>query len=226
MKKLFGFALALSIASAATLPTAKISGSYIEARNADVYTGACYANSEINLVGDLAVMGWKIDEGSIDGVSLKGLGVVGVIRATTTLGDIANPVNPTKSVLIVDQKATAIQRAALIKFAKRMGGDLFAEVVSVEVRPISLTFADNNMHTVRAKLSAGELASIETRPIVTSDQICRHESTYYQPLTPTSHAMAGYTLANTFTGKGLGTNWSMPEKRSAFVANFEIPVVD
>ena len=84
MKTLLGFALTLSIASAATLPTAKISGSYVEARNADVYTGACYANSEINLVGDLAVMGWKIDEGSIDGVSLKGLGVVGVIRATTT----------------------------------------------------------------------------------------------------------------------------------------------
>ncbi len=226
MKPLLGFVLAISIASAATLPNAKISGSYIEARNADVYTGACYANSEINLVGDLAVMGWKIDEGVMNGVSLKGLGVVGVIRATTTLGDIANPVNPTKSVLIVDAKASDLQRAALIQFAKKMGGELFADVVSVEVRPINLTFADNNLHSVRAKLTAGELASIETRPIVTTDQICRHESTYYSPLTPTTHAMAGYTLANTFTGKGLGTNWSMPEKRSAFVANFEIPVLE
>lgn len=226
MKQLLGFALTVSLAAAATLPKAKITGSYIEARNADVYTGACYANSEINLVGDLAVMGWKIDEGAVDGVSLKGLGVVGVIRATTTLGDIANPVNPTRSVLIVDEKASALQRAALVKFAKRMGGDLFADLVAVEVRPISLTFANNNLHSVRAKLTAGELASIETRPIVSTDQICRHESTYYSPLTPTVHAMAGYTLANTFTGKGLGTNWSMPEKRSAFVANFEMPVVE
>ncbi len=226
MKKLLGFALTISIASAAALPKAKISGSYIEARNADVYTGACYANSEINLVGDLAVMGWKIDEGTLDGVSLKGLGVVGIIRATTTLGDIANPVNPTRSVLIVDQKANDMQRAALVKFAKKMGGDLFADVVNVEVRPISLTFADNNLHSIRAKLTAGELASIETRPIVQADQICRHESTYYQPLTATTHAMAGYALANTFTGKGLGTNWSFPEKRSAFVANFELPVLD
>jgi hypothetical protein len=225
MKTLFASALLVSLASAATLPDAKITGSYMEARNADVYTGACYANSEINLVGDLAVMGWKIDQGALDGVSLQGLGVVGVIRATTTLGDIANPVNPTRSVLIVDARANDLQRAALIKFAKRMGGDLFADVVSVEVRPIEMTFANNNLHSVRAKLTAGELASIETRPIVSSDQICRHESTFYSPLAPTTHAMAGYTLANTFTGKGLGTNWSMPEKRSAFVANFELPVV-
>jgi hypothetical protein len=226
MKKLFGFALTVSLATAASLPKAKIIGSYIEARNADVYTGACYANSEINLVGDLAVMGWKIDEGVVDGVSLKGLGVVGVIRATTTLGDIANPVNPAKAVLILDEKASPAQRVALVKFAKRMGGELFADVVAVETRPIRLTFANNNLHSVRAKLTAGELASIETRPIVSTDQICRHESTYYSPLAPTVHAMAGYTLANTFTGKGLGTNWSMPEKRSAFVANFEIPVVE
>jgi hypothetical protein len=37
--------------------------------------------------------------------------------------------------------------------------------------------------------------------------------------------MAGYALANSWTGKGLGTNWSFPEKRSVFVANFELPVV-
>jgi hypothetical protein len=217
---LFGTAL-----FGATLPKATISGSYIEARNADVYTGACYANSEINLVGDLAVMGWKIDQGSIDGVSLNGLGVVAVVRASSTLGDIHADSNPTKSVLIVDEKANALQKAALIKFAKRMGGQLFSDVVGVEVRPVSLTFANDNLHSVRAKLSAGELAAIETRPIVASDQICRHEKTYYEPLTPTKHAMAGYALESRYSGGGLGTKWNAAEKRSAFVANFEIPVL-
>ncbi len=211
--------------SAATLPKSTIRGSYMEARNADVYTGACYANSEINLVGDLAVMGWKIDQGSVDGVSLDGLGVVGVIRASATLGDVHAESQSAKSVVIVDEKATALQRAALIKFAKKMAGALLDEVVSVEVRPIAMTFANNNLHSVKAKLTAGELAAIETRPIVTSDQICRHEKTYYEPLAPTKHAMPGYALESRFSGEGLGTKWNAAEKRSAFVANFEIPVL-
>lgn len=226
MKRLLVSVLSAGLAVAATLPKAKITGSYIESRNADVYTGSCYANSEINLVGDLAMMGWKIEAGEMNGQNLAGLGVVGVVRAHSTLGDIHTPVNKSKSVLIVDEKATAEQRVALIAFAKKMGGELFEEVVSVEVRPISLTFANNNLHSVRAKLTAGELATIESRPIQTSDQICRHETTYYPPLTPTVHAMAGYALANAWTGKGLGTNWSFPEKRSVFVANFEMPVLD
>ncbi len=210
---------------AATLPKATISGSYVEARNADVYTGSCYANSEINLVGDLAVMGWKIEQGSVDGVNLAGLGVVGVIKATGTLGDTQLLSNPTKSVLIVDEKATAEQKVALVKFAKRMGGDLFASVVAIETRPVSLTFENNNLHSMKAKLEAGELARIETRPIETTDQICRHESTYYPPLTATKHAMAAFALENRYSGGGLGTKWNSAEKRSAFVANFEIPVL-
>ena len=42
----------------------------------------------------------------------------------------------------------------------------------------------------------------------------------YQPLTPVDHAMPAYTLANSYSGAGLGTSWSSPYKRSAFVASF------
>jgi hypothetical protein len=209
----------------ATLPKANITGSYMEARNADVYTGACYANSEINLVGDLAVMAWKVDQGTVDGVSLAGLSVVGVLKASATLGDVHAEPNPAKSVIIVDEKASEVQKAALIKFAQKMAGTLLNDVVAVQVRPISMTFENNNLHTVKARLTAGELAAIETRPIVSTDQICRHEKTYYEPLAPTKHAMAGYALESRYSGEGLGTKWNAAEKRSAFVANFEIPVL-
>ncbi|MCU0248423.1 MAG: DUF1326 domain-containing protein [Bryobacter sp.] len=164
MNKLLLTALATAVAFGANVPKATVTGSYIEARNADVYTGPCYANSEVNMMGNLAVVGWKIDRGTVEGVKVDGLAVVGVLRASTTLGDVHVSAYPVKSVLIVDERADAKQRVALQTFAKRMGGDLLGEVQKVEVRPISLTFADNNLHSVRGKLEAGELARIETRP--------------------------------------------------------------
>ena len=73
---------AVSLAAAGS-----VQGEYVEARNADVFVGACFANAEGGYAGDMAIMGWKIDKGSWQGVSLDGLSVVGVLRAKSTLGD-------------------------------------------------------------------------------------------------------------------------------------------
>jgi hypothetical protein len=176
----------------------------------------------VNLVGHEAVMGWMIDSGSYGGVELKGLGVVGVLKANATLGDVHNSAYPVKSVIIVDEKATPEQKAALIAFAKRQAGDLLSDVVKVESRPMSLNIADNNIHAVKVKFTAGDLARIETRPLEEGDKICRHEEVWYSPLTRVDHAMPAYALAHRFDGQGLGINWSSPEKRSAFVGTFHV----
>ena len=54
----------------------QIQGDYVETRSADVYTGQCFANGEVNLVGNEAIMGWRIEQGEWNGVSLNGLAVV------------------------------------------------------------------------------------------------------------------------------------------------------
>ena len=222
MKTLVAFAVGSSLALAASLPKANLQGTYVEARNADVYTGPCYANSEVNMLGNLAVMGWRVDRGTFEGVDLSGLGVVGAIKASATLGDVINSVYPVQSVLIVDAKANEAQRKALVAFAKRMGGDLFQNVVKVEYKPVSLEFANNNLHSVRATLKAGDLATIATRPIQEGDHHCSNEEVWYEPLTKVDHYMAGVTLAHDFKGTGLETTWSSPAKRSAFVASFHL----
>src|SRR5436190_22266545 len=113
MKTFAAFALSASLVLAGG-PTTKnsntVEGTYVEARNADIYTGPCYANSDVNMMGNLAVMGWRIEKGSFDGVELGGLGVVGVVRASSTLGDVIVSAYPVQSVLIVDEKASAEQR--------------------------------------------------------------------------------------------------------------------
>lgn len=226
MKVLWGvlaITLAASLSFAGGLPSGTIYGNYVEARTADVYTGPCFANSEVGLTGQLAVMGWKVTKGSWNGVALDDLGVVGVIRASSTLGDVYHSAYPVKAVLIVDERANAEQRLALQSFAKHMGGDLLQDVVRVDYQPIDLSFANGNLHSMKATLTAGNLAKIETRALSENDQICHNEEVWYRPLTQVEHAMPAYALANSFQGQGLGEQWSSPGKRSAFLASFVTP---
>jgi len=202
------------------IPSHEIYGNYIEARTADVYTGPCFANSEVGLTGNLAVMGWKVTKGSWQGVHLDGLSVVGVVRAHHTLGDVYESAYPVKAVLIVDSRANPEQRLALESFAKHMTGDLLQDVVRVDYQPIELSFANNDIHSMRATLTAGNLAEISTRALKESDEICHNEEVWYRPLSKVSHAMPAYSLADRFDGQGLGTTWSSPYKRSSFVATF------
>jgi hypothetical protein len=212
-------ALALSIAGLGV--AADIHGQYVEARTADIYTGPCFANSEVELTGNLAVLGWKIEKGDWQGVTLDGLSVMGVVHTETTLGDYMHPdVVGARAVIIVDERATPEQRIALSQFAKQMGGDLLANVVRTDARPI--TFSSGDMHSRQAKMVAGELAKVETRALEETDKICHNEEVWYKPLTQLDHAMAAYTVEQSYQGKGLNTTWSYPGKRSAYVGTFSV----
>jgi hypothetical protein len=223
MKRLIPFFLSASFCFAGGIPSHNIYGDYIEARTADVYTGPCFANSEAGLIGNLAVFGWKVDKGSWQGVNLDGLSVVAAVKAKSTLGNVYETAYPVKAVLIIDENATPEQRLALKSFARRMGGDLLQDIVRVDYQPIALSFENNDIHTMKATLTAGTLAKIQTRGMSEGDHICRNEEVWYQPLAKTTHAMAAYSLANNFQGQGLGTTWSSPDKRSAFIGNFAVP---
>jgi hypothetical protein len=222
MKTAFLILCSAALAFAAPLPTKQIRGTYVEARSADVFVGPCYANSEVEMAGNLAVMGWKIEQGTWEGVNLAGLGVVGVVKASATLGDVHHTAYPVKSVLIIDESATLEQRLALKSFAQRMSKDLLSDVVRIEYKPVTLTVEDNNVHTATARLQAGALAAIQTRGIRKADQVCSHEDVWYPPLTEVDHAMPAFTIAHNYKGDALGTTWSSPEKSSAFVANFHL----
>src|SRR5437764_10918338 len=100
---------AASISFAAGLPARSVSGNYIEARTADVFTGPCFANGEAEINGKEAVLGWKINNGAWKGVNIAGLGVVAVVRADSTLGDVHHPSKSIISSLIVDSRANAAQ---------------------------------------------------------------------------------------------------------------------
>ncbi len=198
----------------------QIYGDYIESRNADVYTGHCFAMSEVNLVGDQAILAWRVSKGEWNGVRLDGLSVVGVAKASGTLGNpFENPL-PAKAVLIVDEKATAEQREALKSFAQAMAGDLFKNIVRTEVAPINVEVDYHGEHPSAGRVKAGELAGIITRSLTAKDHICGNEQTYYPPLVATNHSMPAVAVLDQFKGKGLGVAWTLRDKRSAFVGHF------
>jgi hypothetical protein len=222
MKRLvLSLCLAGSMMAAGLQNRTQLRGDYIEARTADVFTGPCFANSEVELVGNLAVFGWKINAGTWEGVNLDGLSVVGVVKASNTLGNIHANAYPVKSVVIIDERATPEQRLALKSFAQRMGGDLLQDIVKVNYEAIDLSVEGNNIHGAKATLTAGSLAKIQTRAINEGDHLCSNEITWYGPLTKLDHAMPAYALAHSYKGKELNTTWSSPEKRSAFVGQFQ-----
>ncbi|MBI2820720.1 MAG: DUF1326 domain-containing protein [Acidobacteria bacterium] len=199
---------------------AQIYGDYVETRSADVYTGPCFANGEVGLAGDQAILAWRVEKGNWDGVRLDGLSVVGVAKAGATLGDPYSNPFPARAVLIVDEKATAQQRAALASFARAMAGELLENVLQVEAAPIRFDVERSGGHPSRARLQAGDLAAIETRPIGENDHLCGNEETFYRPLAATAHAMPAVALLDQYSGPGLGVSWMSQGKRSAFVGSF------
>ena len=77
----------LALALPAAAQAAQIQGDYVETRSADVWTGPCFANAETGLTGREAILAWRVEKGAWNGVPLDGLSVVGVVKASATLGD-------------------------------------------------------------------------------------------------------------------------------------------
>src|SRR5262249_30853561 len=134
---------------------AEIYGDYLETRSADVWTGPCFANAEMGLVGREAILAWRVRAGSWNGIKLDGLSLVGVVKAQATLGDPFATPDPIHAVLIVDEKASPDQRAALVAFAQDMSGQILKSVVRTEVAPIRLEIRPEGGADTTATLEAG-----------------------------------------------------------------------
>ncbi len=210
--------LGVFLALSTCLFAQQIRGDYLETRSADVYTGQCFANAEVNLVGNEAILAWHVQSGSWDGVPLEGLTVAAAVRANGTLGDPYEDPYPAKSVLLVDDQANPQQRAALLNFAKHMGGDLLTHVEQVVPVPMELV-VNHEQHGV-AMLRAGQFATVQTRSIGEKDHLCGNEETFYPPLTQLAHSMPAVALTDSYSGPGLGVSWDLHGKRSAFVGAF------
>src|SRR5712692_6579676 len=112
----FGLVSTVSIGAAGK---GTVTGQYVEARTAEVFTGGCVMGSEAETMGKQAVLAWKVDRGTFNGVPIDGLSVVAAVAGTRNLGiyELGGEKAVSRSVVFVDEHANAAQRLALVAMA-------------------------------------------------------------------------------------------------------------
>ena len=219
MKRTVALAALALVVLAGPLSAAGITGKYIEARTCDVWTGPCFANAEMNLSGKHAVLGWMVEKGTLGEAKLDGLGVVAVVAASDTLG--LKQTGPAKAVLIVDSRANAAQRDALVRLARKQGGDLVKNVVAVRSARIDLDVGGCEEGGC-GKLVAGP-ARIETRCLDEKhDKVCGNESAFYPPLAQGVHVRPALAVEHAYSGTGVNETWNDAGRRGAYLGSFAV----
>jgi len=191
------------------------SGTYLEARTAEVFAGGCVMNSEAGTSGRQAVLAWKVDKGTFNGVSLDNLSVVAAINGDQNLGikELGGGKAMTKSAVYVDQRATQVQQIALVAMANELSHGLVGTVV--KVTPTAIQFSDTK-DAINVK--AGD-AVLDVAKKIDHDISCGAMQ-WFQPLSSMSRSTLGTAAQHSFMGSALGTKWSDPHKKSAFFGSF------
>ena len=192
-----------------------ITGAYVEARTAEVFTGGCIMNSEAETMGKQAVLAWKVDRGTFNGISIDGLSVVAAVSGDRNLGmtEMGGEKPTVRSAVYVDQRANAAQQIALVAMANELSKGLVGTIVRVTAAPIQ--FAD---YGSEIQISAGP-ASLDVNKHLTHDPTCGAME-WFHPLALVDDAAVGVASQHIFSGSALGTKWSDPNKRSAFFGTF------
>ena len=192
-----------------------VSGQYVEARTAEVFTGGCIMGSEAETVGKQAVLAWKVDRGSFDGVNIDGLSVVAAIAGDKNLGigEIGGGKATTRSAVFVDSRANAAQQMALVAMANELSKGLVGTIVQVTPAPIEFADHGKDIHVAAAQVA------LDVSKEMSHDPTCGAMQ-WFHPLASVDQATIGVAAQHTFTGGSLGTKWSDPNRRSAFFGTF------
>jgi hypothetical protein len=214
-----GFIAAVAILASTGAPLVaggrSLSGSYVEARTAEVFTGGCIMGSEAETMGREAVLAWKVDRGGFNGVSLDGLSVVAALAGDRNLGiqEVGGEKAVTRSTLFVDQRANAAQQLALVAMATELSKGSLGTIVNVSPAPIQ--FADGE---TEVEVSGGPFA-LDVSKHAPHEETCGAMQ-WFHPLAAVDSAEIGLTVQHSFLGSGLGTKWRDPNRRSSFFGTF------
>src|SRR5215831_6645797 len=191
-----------------------LTGTYVEARTAEVFVGGCLMSSEAETTGKQAVLAWKVNHGSLNGVQLDGLAVVAAVVGDKNLGiqEIGGAKAVSRSALFVDSRATPEQKAALVAMAKDLSS-VTGTIVSVSSAPIQFTDKGMEISVAAPEIKLAVDKHAEHNPGCGAEQ-------WFQPLASLELSTIGMAKEHSFSGSALGSKWSDPDKVSAFFGSF------
>jgi len=192
-----------------------VSGSYVEARTAEVFTGGCVMGSEAETTGKEAVLAWRVENGNFNGTSIDGLSVVAAIAGDRNLGiyELGGHRAVAKTALFVDQRANPAQQFALVAMARELTGSLMGSIVSVTPAPIQFTESGSEISITAPQVALAVNKHLQHDPSCGAQQ-------WFHPLASVENATIATTEQHAFSGSILGTKWSDPNKPSAFFGTF------
>jgi hypothetical protein len=208
----------VGVAASPLLAGSSVSGKYVEARTAEVFTGGCIMSSEAETIGKQAVLAWKVERGSYKGVGLDGLSVIAAVAADKNLGihEIGGDRAHARSAVFVDERANPAQRMALVAMASELSNGVVGNIVNVT--PTAIQFTDQE-HGVHVAGGPGSGVALDVNKHMTHDPTCGAMQ-WFHPFVPTATAEMGVAEQHVYSGGSLGTKWSDPNKKSAFFGTF------
>lgn len=218
MNYLFSAVIALALSSGLTAADTTVTGDYVEARTAEVYTGGCIMGSEGEVAGREAMMAWRVHKGTYNGVSLDGLSVVAVVAGDVNLGTHElGGVAPTSihSVVMVDHRATAAQQLALADMARTLAPNLVRGVIATRAVPIEFERIGDDV-----RVSAGA-ANVDINTNIEHSPTCA-AAKWFEPLAAVDDPKIGLTRQFQFSGDDLGARWTLLDRKSSFVGSFSL----
>ena len=220
MKQLCSLAISAVLAatvilSAETDPV-RVTGDYVEVRTAEVFTGACILGSEWESLGREAILGWRVSSGSVNGTSLAGLAAVAVVGADRNLGSetLGAPApSSIRTVLLIDERATAVQREALIAMVRVLAPALTRNVIELRSVPISFVRDGVDVRVTAAEATLDVTTNFEHSPTCGATR-------WFDPLATTTKAELGLARSHAWSGNTPGAKWEQTDRKSSFVGTF------
>lgn len=189
-----------------------VRGSYVEARTASVFAGACHYNGELVTAGREALIGWHFDSGRVDGTSLAGIDAVAVVTADENLKTAGRR----SSIVYLPEGLDADQREVALAVLREQSRGALGDVREVKTGAVSVKIADERYDVQVCGVA-------ELSGTLMADRACckMPQSVWYEPLAPIEGTVVGNSSVFSFRDGSANPTWKRSGENDTFVGSFE-----